>query len=74
VSYLRKAVQIGPRNFLNRLYLAEALWDLDGADSHKEAVKLVEELIHDTPGPKFLVEERRVQELARADLAQWKKD
>ncbi len=74
VSYLRKAVQIGPRNFLNRLYLAEALWDLDKDDSRQEAVKLVEEIVHDTPGPTFLVEERRTQELAQADLNRWKKD
>ena len=74
VSYLRKAVQIGPRHFLNRLYLAEALWDLNRDGSRKEAVKLVEELVQDTPGPEFLVEERRTQELAQADLAHWKKD
>jgi tetratricopeptide (TPR) repeat protein len=74
VSYLKKAVQVGPRNFLNRLYLAEALWDLDRDDSHKEALKLVEELIRDTPGPGLLIEERRVQELAQADLNRWRGD
>ncbi|MCI0530167.1 MAG: hypothetical protein L0Y56_22215, partial [Nitrospira sp.] len=74
VSYLRKAVQLGPRNLLNGLYLAEALWDLGGDDSRKEAIKLAEELVHATPEPKLLVEERRVQELAQADLHRWKKD
>jgi tetratricopeptide (TPR) repeat protein len=74
VLHLRKAIQIGPRNFLNRLYLAEALWDLNRNDSRKEAVKLVEELAHDTPWPEFLVEERRAQELARADLNRWRRD
>jgi hypothetical protein len=74
VSHLRKAVQIGPQNFLNRLYLAEALWDLNRDDSRKEAMKLVEELVRNTPGPEFLVEERRAQELAQADLNRWRKD
>jgi hypothetical protein len=74
VSYLRKALQIGPRNFLNRLYLAEALWDLDQNGSRKEAIKLAEELVQGVPGPEFLVEERRVQELAQADLTRWKKE
>jgi hypothetical protein len=74
VSYLKNAVRIGPRHFLNRLYLAEALWDFNRDGSRKEAVKLVEDLVRDTPGPEFLVEERRAQELAQADLTQWTKD
>jgi tetratricopeptide (TPR) repeat protein len=71
VGYLRRAYEIGPRNFLNRLYLAEALWDLN-RDSRDEAMRLVDALIHDIPRPEFLVEDRAAQERARELLEQWR--
>ncbi|MBI3596241.1 MAG: hypothetical protein HY203_03695 [Nitrospirae bacterium] len=64
VVFLRRACEIGPHNFLNRLYLAEALWDL-GRDSRKEAREVAEALIRDTPRPEFLIEDRWAREKAQ---------
>ena len=64
VGFLRRACAIGPQNSHNRLYLAEALWDL-GGDSRKEARAVAEALIRDTPRPEFLVEDRWAREHAR---------
>ncbi|HUK57045.1 MAG TPA: hypothetical protein VLY20_10345 [Nitrospiria bacterium] len=71
VGFLRKANQIGPRNSANRLYLAEALWDLNNA-SRPEALKLAEDLVHDTPRPEFRVEDQAAEERARELLAKWR--
>jgi tetratricopeptide (TPR) repeat protein len=71
VKFLRRAYAIGPRNSVNRLYLAEALWDLD-RDTRNEAVALAEELAQDAPRAEYLVEDRRSQELARSLLESWK--
>ncbi len=72
VGFLRRAYEIGPRNSLNRLYLAEALWDLN-KDSRNEAVNLVKELIRDTPRPEFLVEDHVAQDKAQGLLEKWGK-
>jgi len=71
VKFLRQAYSIGPRNSVNRLFLAEALWDLN-RDTRNEAVSLAEELGQDTPRAEFLVEDRRSQEQARSLLKTWK--
>lgn len=71
VGFLRRAYQIGPRNSANRLYLAEALWDWN-RDSRKEAIRLIDELIHNTPRPEFLAEDQAAQERARELLEQWR--
>jgi tetratricopeptide (TPR) repeat protein len=71
VKYLRRAYAIGPLNSVNRLYLAEALWDLD-RDTRNEAIALAEGLEQDAPRPEYLVEDRRSQELARSLLESWK--
>jgi len=71
VGYLRRAYAIGPLNSVNRLYLAEALWDLD-RDTRNEAISLAEGLAQDTPRPEYLVEDRRSQELALSLLESWK--
>lgn len=71
VGFLRRAYQIGPRNSINRLYLAEALWDLN-KDSRNEAVKFLEDLIRDAPRPEFLVEDQAAQERARELLEKWR--
>lgn len=73
IRYLRLANQVGPRYFLNRLYLAEAVWDQGNSASREEAIKITEELNNDTPRPDYLVEERAAQERAKALLEQWKK-
>ncbi|MBI3597784.1 MAG: hypothetical protein HY203_11605 [Nitrospirae bacterium] len=71
VAFLRRAYQIGPHNSINRLYLAEALWDWN-KDSRKEALTLAEDLIHDAPRPEFQVEDQAAQERAQALLEKWR--
>lgn len=72
VILLRHAAEIGPRHPLNRLYLAEALWDLN-RDSHEEASKIIEALENDQPRAQFLVEDKGVQEKAQALWMSWNK-
>jgi hypothetical protein len=72
VKYLRLANQVNGRNFANRLFLAEALHRGDEKEQ-AEAMALVEALVADSPSPQRLVEELGMQELARQDLAAWKK-
>ncbi len=67
---LRIAMEKGPKNFYNRLYWAEVLWDYESS-RRDEAVKILQALVAETPSPAFLVEDLRVQEEARADLAAW---
>lgn len=67
---LRLAVEKGPRNFVNRLYLAEATWDYEKG-RRAEARKAVEALVADTPTAALVVEDARAQEDARALLAAW---
>lgn len=67
---LRLAVKTGPKNFLGREFLAEAIWDYE-PDRRSEAVALMRELLADEPQPDFLVECRRVQEDAAAKLKEW---
>jgi hypothetical protein len=65
-------VSVGPKNFANRQYLAEALWR-GGAEEKSEAVSLEEAVLAGAPSPQHLVEDLSVQEQARANLAEWKK-
>jgi hypothetical protein len=67
---LRLAAEKGPANLLNRLYLAEALWDYESS-RRGEARALVEGVIAATPSPENLVEDRRAQEEAAALLKTW---
>jgi hypothetical protein len=69
---LRLAVEKGPKNLINRLYLAEALWDYEPA-RRGEARRMLETLIAETPDPANLVEDRRAQEDAAALLKTWSK-
>ncbi len=73
VRFLRQASERGPRNFLNRLFLAEALWDQD-RNSRDEAIRIVEALAADPPRPEHLVEERKAVEQAKALLKESKKE
>jgi tetratricopeptide (TPR) repeat protein len=69
---LRLAVATNGENFVNRLFLAEALASGSSAEA-KEAVSILERLVADGPSPTHLVEDLNIQEDARRDLAQWKK-
>jgi len=64
---LKRAMEVGPKNFYNRLYWAEALWDYESS-RRGEARQILEALVADTPTPAYLVEDRRVQEEAKALL------
>jgi tetratricopeptide (TPR) repeat protein len=72
VVLLRHAAEIGPRHPLNRLYLAEALWDLN-RDNHEEALKIIQALENDQPRAQFLVEDKAVQERAQSLWMSWNK-
>jgi hypothetical protein len=67
---LRLAVATGPKNFLGRQFLAEALWDYE-SDRRAEARALMQGLVDDAPQPEWLVECRRSQEEAAAKLKEW---
>ena len=66
---LRLAVETGPRNFVNRLYLAEATWDYE-KERRAEARKMLEALVAEVPSAALAVEDARAQEDARALLAE----
>ncbi len=67
---LRLAVAAGPRNFLGREFLAEAIWDYE-PDRRDEARALMQALVDDVPLPGWTVECRRAQEEAAAKLKEW---
>jgi hypothetical protein len=67
---LRLAVAAGPRNFLGRQFLAEAVWDYE-SDKRAEARALMQALVDEAPQPEWLVECRRSQEEAAAKLTEW---
>ena len=67
---LRLAHKVAPRNFINRLYLAEAMWDYEKT-KRPEARAMLESLMGDTPSAEFPVEDRKTQDEARALLASW---
>ena len=65
---LRLAIGKGPRHFVNRLYLAEAMWDYE-KERRGEARAMLETLVAETPGAEYAVEDARTQEDARSALA-----
>ncbi len=69
---LRLAIAVDAANFTNRLFLAEAL-SRGSASERAEAVALVQRLVSESPSPARLVEDLRIQEDARRDLASWNK-
>ena len=69
---LRLAVETAPRNFVNRLYLAEAIWDYE-KEKRSEARRMLEALVADIPSAALPVEDARAQEEARILLAAWGK-
>ncbi|HEX4438604.1 MAG TPA: hypothetical protein VH854_00950 [Thermoanaerobaculia bacterium] len=72
IKYLRLAMQQSSRNFINRQFLAEALWR-GNAEEKAEAIKLEEALVNDAPSPSSLIEDLKIQDDARKNLAAWKK-
>ena len=70
LASLRRAVEVGPQNFVNRLYLAEAMWDYEKG-RREEARRMLEALVREAPTPGLEVEAARAQEDARALLASW---
>jgi hypothetical protein len=73
IRALRLAVQVNGRNFLNRHFLAEALYRGGEENEKAEAVKLEQSVVADSPSPLHLVEDLRTQDEARQNLAAWKK-
>lgn len=67
---LRLALAEAPRNFVNRQFLAEAL---ARSGALEEAVAIEEGLSSDRAGRDHLVEELTIQEVARKNLAAWRK-
>jgi hypothetical protein len=67
---LRLAVAAGPRNFVGRQFLAEAIWDYE-SDRRAEALSLMQALVDEAPQPDSLVECRRAQEEAASKLKEW---
>jgi hypothetical protein len=72
VKYLRLAMAKSSQNFVNRHFLAEALHKGD-AKAKAEAIALEEGIVKDSPSPQHLVEELKIQDDARSNLADWKK-
>jgi len=72
IKYLRLAMQQSSRNFINRQFLAEALWR-GNEEEKREAVKLEEGIVNDAPSPSSLIEDLKIQDDARKNLAAWKK-
>ena len=73
LANLRLAARLAPKNFVNRLYLAEAMWDYE-KEKRPEAKKVLEALVADAPTAGFPVEDARAQEDARALLAAWARE
>ena len=67
---LRLAVEVAPRNFVNRHFLAEALASGD-RPAREEAIRIEQEVVADAPSPAHLVEDVAVQEEAKKHLAAW---
>ena len=72
LRYLRLAVKTDAESMSNRVFLAEAL--ASGSPAEKsEAIRLAESVVANAPSPARLVEEIKLQNDAREDLAKWKK-
>jgi tetratricopeptide (TPR) repeat protein len=67
VTELRRAVALAPENFLNQLYLAEAILDHQPAKA-AEAKEILRKLTARTPRPAWLVEDEKALAEARARL------
>jgi len=73
LKYLRLALAVDNHNFVNRHFLAEALHHGGDDKEVAEAIALEEGILKDAPSPLHLVEELKIQEDARNNVAAWKK-
>lgn len=71
IRHLRRAATAAPTSLVNRLFLAEALHDLDSSRSD-EAVAIAEAVVRDAPDPIWLVEHERARADAKALLKLWR--
>lgn len=71
IRHLRRAASAAPTSLVNRLFLAEALHDLDSA-RRDEAVAIAEAVVRDAPDPTWLVEHERARADAKALLKTWR--
>ena len=69
VKYLRQANDLGPGNFVNRFYLAEAIHEF--TEDKAAAVDLLKAVVAATPHPEHLIEDLRIQVEAQRDLQSW---
>ena len=68
IVYLRKALDVGPRNTPNMYFLADAILDNDPAHAD-EARRLLETCASVEPRPEYLVEDAHYAAMARARLS-----
>lgn len=68
LAHLRRALELGPRNTVNQVFLAEAILDLD-PQGKEEARRLLEECARAAPRPEYLVEDASYGAEARELLA-----
>lgn len=66
--YLRQALELGPHNTVNQIFLAEAILSHDPSRKD-EARRLLEECAGATPRPEYRVEDASYSDLARKRLA-----
>lgn len=71
VRHLRRAVSAAPTSLVNRIFLAEALHDLDPS-RRDEAVAIAEGVLRDDPDPKWAVEHERARSDAKELLRLWR--
>lgn len=71
IRHLRRAASAAPTSLVNRLFLAEALHDLDPS-RRDEAVAIAEAVVRDASDPVWLVEHERARADAKALLKSWR--
>jgi hypothetical protein len=67
---LEKSLTIDPRRKYNRLYYAEALYDLEPA-KRPEAITMLQALVTEPPDGDLIVEDLQLQADAAKDLEEW---
>lgn len=70
VHHLQRAIEIAPRDFYNRLYLADALW-MFRSEQKAEAKEMLQALTSETLSGEYAVEETHIINQARALLKDW---
>jgi tetratricopeptide (TPR) repeat protein len=70
LEYLGKAYQVDPQRKFNRVYYAEALYELD-TSKRQEAIRMLEQVVADPPDEDLLIEDLNLQDEARTLLKTW---